>query len=84
MGKSKKASDTTAARRCVGALVGASELFSVGHRTSPFMTCDSGPNGFFVTLKFKTCEDAQAFHKGMVDFFGSNTSAHAPRKENHG
>ena len=53
-------------------LAAARHLFKTGHKASPFMTLDSGPNGCSLAMKFKTLDDGQAVHAALVQFFTAN------------
>jgi hypothetical protein len=53
-------------------LAAARHLFKTGHKASPFMTLDSGPNGCSLAMKFKTLGDGQAVHASLVQFFTAN------------
>lgn len=58
-----------------------SDLFSVGHDTSPFMTCESGGGEYTIKMKFKTLEDAQKMHTALCDFFSANKELAQSRRE---
>jgi hypothetical protein len=58
-------------------LAAARHLFDTGHKASPFMTLDSGPDGCSLSMKFKTLDDGQAVHAALVRFFTANAEAHA-------
>ena len=53
-------------------LAAGQHLFDTGHKASPFMTLDSGPNGCSLSMKFKTIDDGHAFHTALVRFFTAN------------
>ena len=58
--------------RCNALLAAAQNLFKTGHKASPFMTLDSGPNGCSLTMRFQSLDDGQAVHSALVRFFTAN------------
>jgi hypothetical protein len=52
----------------------ARRLHKIGHRCSPFVTCNAGPepDRFTIVLKFKTTDDIHDFYRAFIEFFATN------------
>lgn len=51
---------------------GARLLYEKAHTHKPFMTCETGADGFRIVMQFKTLIGAQQLHSALCNFFASN------------